>query len=95
MPREVRLVGDLTLGEAYQGDPDQGTQPWPRPFICVLEKARFKGKAIFKEENVFLRSNYGVIKIRDLLKNGFIQKALFKAPGFFDSKSRPARLGFI
>ena len=33
MPREARLVGDLTLGETYQGDPDRGTKPWPWPFI--------------------------------------------------------------
>ena len=32
MPREARLMGDLTLGEAYQGDPDRGTKPWPWPF---------------------------------------------------------------
>ena len=44
MPRKARLLGDLTLeeayrGEAYQGDPDRGTNPGPGPLLKVFPAA--------------------------------------------------------
>ena len=47
MLREARLLGDLTLGEAYPGDPDRGTKPWPWPFIDrVMRQQRLLWKPV-------------------------------------------------
>ena len=59
MLREARLVGDLTLGEAYPGDPDRGTKPWPWPFISVVHTVQWSTDIV----------NDGYNELMDIVKN--------------------------